>query len=98
MLSEINVLSDNIIPIAVKYGVERVKLFGSRARGDYKPQSDYDFLITKGKIHSLVQYSAFVSELEELLGTHVDVITDTSDDEFLINTAETEGIEIYANK
>jgi len=27
----------------------------------------------------------------------VDVITDTSDDEYLINTAENEGIEIYGN-
>ena len=75
-----------------------VMLFGSRARGDNKPQSDYDFLISKGEIHSLLQYAAFVAELEELLGMPVDVITDTSDDEYLINTAENEGIEIYGNK
>ncbi|MBP5592007.1 nucleotidyltransferase domain-containing protein [bacterium] len=96
--SEINTLTSNILPIAEKYGVTRIKLFGSRARGDNKPQSDYDFLISKGAIQTLLQYSAFVAELEELLGVHVDVITDTSDDEYLINTAETEGIEIYGNK
>ena len=95
---EISTLTNNITPIAAKYGVKRVKLFGSRARGDNKPQSDYDFLISKGEIHSLLQYAAFIAELEELLGLPVDVITDTSDDEFLINTAEAEGIEIYGNK
>ena len=95
---EINTLTDNIAPIAAKYGVARIKLFGSRARGDNTPLSDYDFLISKGEIHSLLQYAAFVAELEELLGVHVDVVTDTSDDEYLINTAETEGIEIYGNK
>ena len=94
---EISTLTNNIAPIAAKYGVKRVKLFGSRARGDNKPQSDYDFLISKGEIHSLLQYAAFIAELEELLGLPVDVITDTSDDEFLINKAETEGIEIYAD-
>ena len=95
--SEISILTNNIAPIAAKYGVKRIKLFGSRARGDNKPQSDYDFLISKGEIHSLLQYAAFVAELEELLGMPVDVITDTSDDEYLINTAENEGIEIYGN-
>ena len=91
-------LSKNIAAVAVKYGVEKIKLFGSRARGEENSQSDYDFLIRRGKINSLIQYSAFVEELEELLGTHVDVITDTSDDEEIIKTAEKEGILLYDRK
>lgn len=96
--SEITTLSSNIALIAEKYGITRIKLFGSRARGDNTPLSDYDFLISKGKLRSLLQYSAFVTELEELLGVPVDVVTDTSDDELLIKTAEKEGIEIYGSK
>ena len=96
--SEINTLTNNIALIAAKYGIARIKLFGSRARGDNTPHSDYDFLISKGKLRSLLQYAAFVTELEELLGAPVDVVTDTSDDELLIKTAEKEGIEIYGNK
>ena len=96
--ASIKILASSIIPIATKYGVSRVKLFGSRARGDNKPHSDYDFLISRGRMRSLLQYSAFVAELESVLGTHVDVITDTSDDKQLISAAEAEGVEIYGNK
>lgn len=94
----LNILSKSIRPIAAKYGVSRVKLFGSRARGDNNQHSDYDFLISRGRMRSLLQYSAFVAELEAVLGTHVDVITDTSDDKQLIGTAEAEGVEIYGGK
>ena len=65
---------------------------------DYVKNSDYDFLISRGRMRSLLQYSAFVAELEAVLGTHVDVITDTSDDKQLIGTAEAEGVEIYGGK
>ncbi|MBQ7193399.1 MAG: nucleotidyltransferase domain-containing protein [Synergistaceae bacterium] len=34
-----------VAPIAIKHGVKKIKLFGSRARGEEHAQSDYDFLI-----------------------------------------------------
>ena len=84
-----------ILPIILKYGVDRVILFGSKARGDATKDSDYDFLISKGNIRSLLQYMFFVGELEDVLNTHVDVITDTSPDENIIQTAMQEGILLY---
>ena len=39
-----------IIDLAVKYDVEKVILFGSRARGDYKRTSDIDLAVTGGNI------------------------------------------------
>lgn len=39
-----------VAPLASQYGVERMYLFGSRARGDHRPDSDYDFLISKGRV------------------------------------------------
>jgi hypothetical protein len=36
---------EEILKIADKYGVTRVSVFGSRARGDSSPNSDVDFLI-----------------------------------------------------
>ena len=84
-----------ILPIAQKYGVERIFLFGSMARGDANENSDYDFLITKGNLKSLVQYMSFISELENILHSHVDVITDSSPDEDIIKTAQEEGILLY---
>lgn len=37
-----------ISPIASRYGVERVFLFGSYARGEATEESDLDFRIDKG--------------------------------------------------
>lgn len=88
-------VKDLIVPIAQKYGVERVFLFGSTARGDADENSDYDFLITKGSLRSLIQYMSFVSELENALHCHVDVITDTSSDDVIIETAMREGVLLY---
>lgn len=96
-MSETNLanVKNLILPIAMKYGVERVFLFGSMARGDADENSDYDFLISKGRLRSLIQYMSFVSELENTLNRHVDVITDTSSDETMIQTAMQEGILLY---
>lgn len=88
-------LKERILPIVQKYDVERVILFGSMARGDADENSDYDFLISKGSLRSLIQYMSFVSELESVLQCHVDVITDTSSDETIIQTAQREGILLY---
>ncbi len=88
-------LKNIIVPVAQKYGVKRILLFGSMARGDDNEDSDYDFLISKGNLRSLIQYVSFVSELESLLKRHVDVITDTSSDESVIKAALQEGILIY---
>ena len=42
-------LKQIVAPIADKYGLEAVYLFGSQARGDAKPNSDYDFFVKRGK-------------------------------------------------
>ncbi len=52
-------LEQDIIRMAEKHGVEKVILFGSRARGDYKRTSDIDLAISGGN------YSAFVTEIDE---------------------------------
>jgi predicted nucleotidyltransferase len=37
-----------VAPVAHKYGVDKIYLFGSVARGDYDDDSDYDFCIERG--------------------------------------------------
>ena len=41
-------LIDEIISLAKQYGVEKLILFGSRARGDYKERSDIDLAFFGG--------------------------------------------------
>lgn len=40
---------EEIRTIAKKYDIEAVKLFGSRARGDYRERSDIDLAVYGGK-------------------------------------------------
>lgn len=94
-MSEQERISRIVTPIAEKYGVNKVSLFGSRAKGNASDGSDYDFLISKGSLGSLLNYVAFVSELEEVFGTHVDVVTDTSSDQNFINNISKDVVLIY---
>lgn len=75
--------------------MSRVLLFGSRAKGNGKPDSDYDFLITNGNLKSLLQFSGFLLDLEDAFQAPVDVITDTSFEEDLIAEAKKDGILVY---
>ncbi len=88
-------IKEKVAPIAQQYGVQKVFLFGSRARGDDDEESDYDFLISRGKIDTLIRYMAFVNSLEDSLGAHVDVVTDTSEDTGFIEQIRKEAILLY---
>ena len=43
-------VEDDIIRIAKKNGIEKVILFGSRARGDNKERSDIDLAVSGGNV------------------------------------------------
>lgn len=45
---------DEICTFAKKYYVQKVILFGSRARGDYKRTSDIDLAVTGGEIERFI--------------------------------------------
>ena len=72
---------DIVGSVAARYGVEKVYLFGSRARGDNREGSDYDFSIVPGKVDDLIRLCSFISALADALGTDVDVIPETLKDE-----------------
>jgi len=65
-----------VAPIARKYGMSSVYLFGSRARGDNGDDSDFDFCVAAPKGFSLFNLGEFVYDLEEALGREVDVISE----------------------
>ncbi|MCL2488524.1 MAG: nucleotidyltransferase family protein [Oscillospiraceae bacterium] len=71
----INEITSLVVPIARAYGVKRVALFGSYARGEAKPDSDIDLHLDKGNIKGLFQLAGFQRKLEETLAVPVDVLT-----------------------
>ena len=88
-------IKDAIREIAQRYGVERVALFGSYARGEARPDSDIDLIIDKGRIQGLFQLSGFHLDLEERFNTHVDVLTTDSLNEKFLKRISREKILLY---
>lgn len=64
--------------IAAEYGILKVYLFGSRARGDNTADSDYDFCIVTPKGMGLFKVGGFYGKLEDALGSNIDVISEKS--------------------
>ena len=67
-----------IFEVAQKYGVTNIRVFGSIAKNQSHEKSDIDFLIKLRPKSSLLDLVAFKQDLEELLGCHVDVVTEAS--------------------
>lgn len=69
----ISEVSDVVSSVAVHHPyILRVSLFGSRARGDNRPDSDYDFCILTSDEASLFTVEAFREDLVDALGQEVD--------------------------
>ena len=69
----IEMIKDVIAPIAAKYGVESIYVFGSYARGEATIDSDIDFLVFGGKGFKLSMVYALAEEIREAFGKDVDV-------------------------
>lgn len=50
----IDEIREKAMPVAIRYGVDALSLFGSYARGDADEKSDLDFLIRKGDMKGLL--------------------------------------------
>ena len=62
------------MPIAIRYGVDALSLFGSYARGEADEKSDLDFLIQKGSMKGLLSYCGMIADLEDVFQCHVDLV------------------------
>ena len=67
---------EEILRIAAQYGAGNVRVFGSLARGEARPDSDVDILIALDPERSLLDLIALQQDLEDLLGCKVDVLTE----------------------
>lgn len=65
-----------ILQVAALYGVRRVRVFGSVARGTDDEHSDIDFLVELAPNRSLLDLGGFLYEVRSLLGIDVDVVTE----------------------
>lgn len=74
--SPVRLKRTQILQIAARNGVERLRVFGSVARGTDDEQSDIDFLVELAPNRSLLDLGNFLYEVRSLLGKEVDVVTE----------------------
>ena len=69
-------ISTLVAPVAADFGINKLSIFGSYARGDKTEKSDIDFhIIDRGSLRGLFRLAAFEMALEDLLKIPVDVVT-----------------------
>ncbi len=67
---------EEIREVAARHGVTSIRVFGSVARGESRPDSDLDLLIETGPKTSSWFPGGLISDLESMLGCRVDVVTE----------------------
>ncbi len=68
---------EEILAVAARYGARNVRIFGSVARGEAGESSDVDFLVDMESGRSLFDLAGLLTELRDLLGRDVDVVTES---------------------
>ncbi|MCC8061356.1 MAG: nucleotidyltransferase domain-containing protein [Clostridiales bacterium] len=66
-------IADIVRPIAIKYNIKEIYLFGSYARGEATGESDLDFLVFGGDQFRLTMIFAVAEELRAAFDKEVDV-------------------------
>jgi predicted nucleotidyltransferase len=69
---------DAVLAIAARHGVSRVRVFGSVARGEERPDSDIDLLIELDDDRGFDDYLGFVEEIETLFERRVEAVLSRS--------------------
>ena len=86
-----------VSPIAARYGVERMYLFGSYARGDSTPNSDVDLRIDKGDVRGM-QMAFLLSDLEDALQLPVDLLSTSALDAGFLHRIKGEERLVYERR
>ena len=87
-----DIVLDEIREYAKRFQLEKVILFGSRARGDYKEKSDIDLAVSGGEIPA---FSVMVDESTSTLLKFDIVNLDASVQAELLQSIREEGIVLY---
>ncbi len=62
--------------IAMRYGIENVRVFGSMARGDATETSDVDLLVTLPSGTGAFALGGLLMDAQDLLGRRVEVVSE----------------------
>ncbi len=83
-----------VIPLAQRYGLDCVFLFGSYARGDATEKSAVDFRIDRGAMRG-IEFGGLYEDMQEALQRPVDIMTTKQLDKNFLSEIQKEEILIY---
>ncbi|MBR1806691.1 MAG: nucleotidyltransferase domain-containing protein [Selenomonadaceae bacterium] len=87
-----------VAPICERYGVKRMTLFGSYARGEADDKSDVDLMVDKydeKKLRGFV-WGGLYGDLKDALGLEVDVLSRISTRQKFLDKIAKDEVLIYA--
>ena len=91
-------------PIVRRFGMRRMRLFGSYARGEATPDSDPDFRADPGEPCDFMRYFGMISALEDAFGINIYVISvylivdNYLDKKFLKQNSNDEVLVMHSNR
>jgi len=91
---DFDIIKSKIVSVAEKYQVKSILLFGSRAEGTYKEDSDFDLIVEFFHSVSLLTLAELKFDLEDIFGKKVDLIHGPVREDDMIEVGRT--VELYA--
>ncbi len=76
----------DILQIATKHGVKKIRIFGSFANGNQTSSSDLDLLVDMEPGRDLLDLISLQQELETQIGRKVDIVTENGLSPYLRET------------
>ena len=96
-MSEIEKIKQKIKPVAKKYNLTYVWVFGSYVRKKQKPDSDIDILVKTEDVADGFKIVEVKYALAEALGKEVDIVTTGSIKGSLLEDVDLEEVLVYSN-
>ena len=85
-------LFQKVIENLQKYGIKKISVFGSYARGEATSESDLDLIVIFPEGTSLLDHIGIENEISEKLNMKVDILTEKSISPYLIDKIKKEAI------
>lgn len=83
-----------VTPICERYGVKKMWLFGSYARGEADEKSDVDLIHDGGKFKGW-EYGGFYADLHDALGIELDLVSKEVAGKRFLNTISKDEVLLY---
>ena len=97
-MSELDKISEKIKPVAQKFNLTYVWIFGSFVRKKQKPDSDIDVLVKTEDVAEGFKIVEVKFALEEALGREVDIVTTGSIEGSLLEGEDLEEVLVYSQE